>query len=148
MFKKSDIEIRTVKRSDAKSLALLSTELGYPARTAQVNKRLAHLAADPMHRIFVAEFDDVVGWIQVSAVETLESGTFAEILGLVVAKSFQDRGIGTRLVAAAETWARRKKCRRIRVRTNIVRVQAQKFYKKLGYSLKKTQEVFDKTVSV
>ncbi len=148
MFKKSDIKIRTVKRSDAKSIVVLSAELGYPATAAQVTKRLAYFAADSRHEIFVAELDGVVGWIQVSVVETLESGTFAEILGLVVAKSHQDRGIGTRLVAAAEAWARKKKCRRIRVRTNRVRVQAQEFYKKRGYSLKKTQHVFDKTIRI
>ncbi len=148
MFKSPNINIRTAKRSDAKALALLSTELGYPATPKQMSIRLAQFNSEPRHGIFVAELDGVVGWIQVSAVQSLESGTYAEILGLVVAKSHHGQGIGTQLVSVAEAWARKKKCRRIRVRTNSVRVQAQEFYKKLGYSLKKTQDVFDKTISV
>jgi GNAT superfamily N-acetyltransferase len=146
MSKIQNVTIRTAKRSDAKALALLSTALGYPATAAQMKARLAHFNSDPMHGIFVAESDDVDGWIQIAKVATLESGTFAEILGLVVAEPRQGQGIGTQLVSAAESWAKRKKCSRIRVRTNRVRVQAQKFYKKLGYELKKTQDVFDKNI--
>lgn len=148
MFKSPNINIRTAKQSDAKALALLSAELGYPATARQMNDRLAHFKSDPRHGIFVAEIDDVVGWIQVSVIESLESGSFTEILGLVVAKSHHSQGIGTLLVSTAEAWARKKKCARIRVRTNRVRVQAQKFYTKLGYSLKKTQHVFDKTIHI
>jgi GNAT superfamily N-acetyltransferase len=146
MSKNHKIEIRAPQRSDAKALAILSTELGYPATAQQMNARLTHFSANPRHGIFVAELGDVVGWIQVSVVESLESGTFAEILGLVVAKAHHGRGIGTHLVSAAEAWATRKHCARICVRTNRVRAQARTFYKKLGYSLKKTQDVFDKMI--
>jgi GNAT superfamily N-acetyltransferase len=141
-----NIKIRKAKRSDAKALALLSTELGYPATAAQMNDRLAHFRGNPRHGVFVAELDGVVGWLQVSVVESLESGSFAEILGLVVAKLHQGQGIGTCLVSAAEAWATSKRCARIRVRANRVRAQARKFYKKLGYSLTKTQNVFDKMI--
>ena len=98
------------------------------------------------HGIFVAEHERLLGWIHVSVIETMESESFAEIRGLVVSESYRGSGIGRQLVAAAEQWAHKKHCSRIRVRTNIVRIDAHAFYKKLGFVSKKTQHVFDKSL--
>ncbi len=136
--------IRKAKNSDAAALAKLAGELGYPTTTAQMKNRLEPLISKSHHGIFVAENESVIGWIHVCIVQSLESDTFAEIRGLVVAESHRNKGIGKQLVAAAETWAQKKMCTRIRVRTNMVRIDAKAFYSKLGYNVNKTQEVFDK----
>jgi len=102
--------------------------------------------ADPHHAIFVADESAPVGWIQVSVVESLEGGTFAEILGLVVASTHRKTGVGAQLVGKAEAWARENGCARIRVRTNVIRAEARAFYARLGYRPKKRQEVFDRNL--
>ena len=139
-----NLNIRRAKESDIASLAQLAGELGYRTTTAEMNKRFKELSRNSQDGIFVAEFDDVVGWIHVSLIQSLESDPFAEIHGLVVAEVHRNFGIGRRLVAAAEEWAKEKSCLRIRVRTNIIREKTRIFYKNLGFESTKTQEVFDK----
>ncbi len=146
MEKKQNVAFRDAQASDAPMLAALAGELGYPTTSAEMERRLEVLRTDPRHKIVVAEHNALLGWIHVSMIETLESESFAEIRGLVVAETHRGSGIGRQLVAAAEHWANQKKCSRIRVRTNIVRVDAHAFYKKLGYVSKKTQDVFDKSL--
>jgi GNAT superfamily N-acetyltransferase len=140
------LKIREVDTNDVSSLAVLAGELGYPTSTAAMHVRLAGLMSAADHAIFVAEGESILGWIHVSVMRSLESDAFAEIRGLVVAETHRGLGIGTRLVAQAEAWARTAGCRRIRVRTNVVRDEARRFYAKLGFVVKKTQEVFDKAV--
>jgi len=138
--------IRNAKKYDAATLARLAGELGYPTTTAKMKRRLEKLLSNIDHAIFVAELDAVVGWIHVSVVQSLESDQFAEIHGLVVTEAHRNSGIGTQLIAKAEIWAQKKRCRRIRVRTNIKRERTRQFYKILGYTVSKTQEVFDKQI--
>ncbi len=146
MVKKTIVTIRTAELSDAATLATLAGELGYPATTAEMKRRLELLRNNGHHEIFVAECGTLLGWIHVSLVETLETESFAEIRGLIVTEAQRGSGIGAKLVAKAEHWAGTKECNRIRVRTNIVRAEAHSFYKKLGYISKKTQDVFDKVL--
>lgn len=137
-------KVRKAKKSDAVALATLAGELGYPTTEAEMKSRLDKLFSTSNHGIFVAELDSIVGLIHVTLNHSLQSDTFADIRGLVVAEGHRGSGIGTQLVAMAEMWAQRKGCHRIRVRTNIVREKARVFYKRLGFQLKKTQDVFDK----
>lgn len=132
--------------SDAAPLARLAGELGYPTSTEEMTRRLAMLLSQHHHGILVAELESIVGWIHVSHMVSLESDAFAEIRGLVVAESHRGAGIGAHLVSLAEVWAKGHGCNRIRVRTNVVREKTRKFYGRLGFQSKKTQEVFDKTL--
>ena len=136
--------IRKAKKSDAIALATLAGELGYPTTAPEMKSRLDKLFSTSDHGIFVAELGSIVGWIHVTLTQSLQSDTFADIRGLVVAEGHRDSGIGTQLVAIAEKWAQRKGCQRIRVRTNIVRGKAMVFYKRHGFQFRKTQDVFDK----
>jgi ribosomal protein S18 acetylase RimI-like enzyme len=147
VYKKS-FNIREVNKSDAPALAVLAGELGYSTTREEMSHRLEYLISDTNHKIFVAEADSVAGWIQVSIRQSLESGSFAEIQGLVVTETQHNTGIGKQLVTIAEDWAQEKGCEKIRVRTNVAREQAQGFYKHLGYELKKIQAVFDKSLAV
>ncbi|HTY12403.1 MAG TPA: GNAT family N-acetyltransferase [Bacteroidota bacterium] len=146
MKMKHNVTIQEAQQSDAEALAWLSGELGYPATTSEIEHRLKALSADPRHTILVAKDGALLGWIDVAVIHTLESDSFAEIRGLVVTEARRGTGIGTKLVEAAEKWASAKKCDRIRVRTNITRVEAQAFYQQRGYVSKKTQNVFDKSI--
>ncbi|MGD0590764.1 MAG: GNAT family N-acetyltransferase [Bacteroidota bacterium] len=142
------INIRQAKKSDAVALAKLSGELGYPTTTTEMESRFDKLFSKSENGIYVAELDSIVGWIHVALIQTLESNAFVEICGLVVAESSRGTGIGTQLVAMAESWAQEKGCYHIRVRTNILRKKTRMFYKQLGFQSKKTQEVYDKIIHV
>jgi GNAT superfamily N-acetyltransferase len=144
----SNPSLRVARKSDSGALARLAGELGYPTTGGEMRDRLDKVLSRSHHRVFVAELDSLVGWIHVSLTHSLESGPCVEIRGLVVAELHRGSGIGTQLVAIAERWAEQKGCRRIRVRTNILRNRAGVFYEKLGFQLTKTQEVFDKVISV
>jgi ribosomal protein S18 acetylase RimI-like enzyme len=147
VYQKS-FNVREANKSDASALAVLAGELGYSTTREEMCHRLEYLISDTNHKIFVAEADSVAGWIQVSIRQSLESGSFAEIQGLVVAEAQRNRGIGKQLVMMAEAWAQQKGCEKIRVRTNVAREQAPGFYKHLGYESKKVQAVFDKSLVV
>jgi GNAT superfamily N-acetyltransferase len=136
---------RPADGADAAALSRLSGELGDPVEPAVLAARLAAVAGGPAEAVFVAERSAdvrVVGWIHVCAVRSLETEPFAEIRGLIVDRECRRAGIGAALVAAAAAWARGRGLRALRVRTNVVREDARKFYSGAGFKLVKTQDVY------
>jgi GNAT superfamily N-acetyltransferase len=144
---RDSIRIRKARRSDAERIAQLSGELGYPATPAQIAARLRQLTPASKHAVLVAESADaarVVGWIHVSVSHLLESDVQAEVNGLVVAEGQRSAGAGAKLLEAAEEWARKRGCRGMNVRSNVIREGAHKFYERQGYEHYKTQKAFRK----
>lgn len=138
--------VRLAELRDAADLARLSGELGYPSTESEIRRRLEDLARLPEHAVFVAESPggEAVGWLHVCLSHHLESDTFAELVGLVVAESQRSSGVGALLVSEAEAWARASGVREIRVRSNVVRERAHRFYLRQGFQIIKTQAVFSK----
>lgn len=110
-------------------------------------ERVQELAASPADAVFVAvdEAEQIVGWIHIARRVLLESGPFAEILGLVVDEAFRNCRIGEALVHHAEAWAHDRGLSEIRVRSNVIRERARGFYERLGYHVVKQQAVFRKS---
>ena len=139
------LTLRSATLSDAAAIAALNGELGYPTTAGEMAPRLASLLDVSGQAVLVAADDGgVIAWVQVSVVATIESGAFAEVRGLVVTAAHRSRGIGARLVEAAEGWARERGLTRIRVRSNVNRERTHAFYERLGYRTAKSQKVFDK----
>jgi GNAT superfamily N-acetyltransferase len=139
--------IREARRADAEALAALSDQLGYPAAAGEVRERLRVLARRGDNRVLVAEAEGrVVGWVHVFGAHLLETPAFAEIGGLVVGDGDRGRGVGRRLMRAAEEWAAAAGYAVVRVRSNVVRERAHRFYEGLGYACAKRQAVFAKAV--
>lgn len=139
------IRIREAREADASRVADLLRQLGYPTPQEQVADRLRRLGVPDTANdgVLVACLEDrPVAWIQVSIVDSLESGPFAEIRGLVVDENHRGARIGEALVRAAEAWAREHGQTRLRVRSNVIRERAHRFYLRLGYEQAKTQAVF------
>ncbi len=149
-FASAKMKIRRARRGDAERIARLSGELGYPASAAQVATRLRQLTPVSKHAVFVAESPDaatgVVGWVHVSVAHLLESDIRAEVNGLVVAEGQRSAGAGAKLLEAAEEWARRRGCRGMNVRSNVIRERAHGFYERNGYEHYKTQKAFRKAL--
>lgn len=100
---------REITAGDAVAAAKLSEELGYPVSPAVMEKRIESLSRLPDHVVYVACLaGEVVGWIDVSITTHLQSEPRAEIGGLVVSSTVRSGGVGRRLVACAEDWARQK----------------------------------------
>jgi GNAT superfamily N-acetyltransferase len=142
-------EIRPAKVHDAGALARLSNQLGYPASSEQVRRRLAKILADPAHAVFIAENSGVqssapalAGWVHVYVERTLESDPTVEFGGLVVEETQRGFGVGRLLVERAECWAQGTGCCTMTVRSNVLRTGAPAFYGRLGYRLVKNQRVF------
>lgn len=141
---KQRCDFRLALPEDAERLAVLSTQLGYPATAEKVRGRLADLLSDSHHAILVAEAKDsrVVAWIHVFKRKTIASDGAAEIGGLIVDESCRGRGIGRAIVEKAAAWAREQGCGSLCVRSNVVREDAQRFYTGLGFDVIKNQAVF------
>ena len=140
------VKIRMARRADAERIAKLSGELGYPASAKQISTRLRQLRPATNHAVFLAESPEagVIGWVHVSTSHMLESDIRAEVNGLIVAEGQRSGGAGAKLLQAAENWARKRGCKGMNVRSNVIRDRAHKFYEANGYEHYKTQKAFRK----
>jgi GNAT superfamily N-acetyltransferase len=142
---RTNVKVRVAVQSDAGSIADLCIQLGYDTSKEEVEPRLKKALGDERNITCVAEVDGkTVGWLQVAMKQTIESGEYAEITGLVVDKASRGKGIGRILVEHAEEWARKVGQQRIRVRMNVIRKDAPLFYRALGFKEIKKQSVFYK----
>ena len=131
---------------DVAAIARLSDELDYPCNPALMAARVRKVTRQNHHLLLVAQDDrgEVCGWLHALGADAIESGFRAEISGLVVARAAQRSGVGSRLVEAAEKWGKEIGAEFVSVRSNISREESHPFYRKLGYELKKTQQVYRK----
>ena len=137
--------VRIARLEDAPAIAELCGQLGYPSSTDETRRRLEVMAGFPYHVLLVAELDgQVVGWAHVHAYPLPEMDFHADLGGLVVDEAHRSTGLGKALLAAAEDWARSKGCAELRVRSNVIRLEAHRFYETNGYENLKSQYTFRK----
>lgn len=94
------------------------------------------VAADPAQHLVVAERDGrVVGTLQLSVVPGLSrrGATRAIIEGVRVARGERGSGLGTELVTWAVEESRRLGCSLIQLTSDASRVDARRFYERLGF---------------
>lgn len=127
--------IRDATLHDAPAIAGLLAELGYPSSADAVVARLQRMLGEPGQQVIVAESDgQVVGMATVIVRHVINNDApFARLASIVVADSHRNRGIGTRLVAAAEEIGRATGCKVIEVTSAEHRAGAHRFYEELGY---------------
>lgn len=140
--------IREANAADADALARLSGELGYPAAAAAITRRLADIATAEAGVVLVAvdARDAVLGFAQVEPRCLLFKDPFVELAALVVDAEARGRGAGAALLAAVEAWTRAQGFASVRVRSNVLRERAHRFYLREGYAESKRQVVFEKRV--
>lgn len=131
--------VRAMRDEDAGAVARLTTELGYPAGEDEIRRRFAGMDGGEREAVLVAEdAGEVVGWVHLRAVHGLTDDPLVEIWGLVVAARCRGTGIGQRLMEATEAWAMARGYDGVRVRSNVVRERAHRFYERLRYEKVKT----------
>ena len=93
-------------------------------------KRLSLVLQETRGACFVArnrDHGEIVGWVHVSRTPLLEVELRAEVNGLVVAEGYRSLGVGRRLLAQAERWAKQHNCKSMSVRSNVIRERAHEF---------------------
>jgi GNAT superfamily N-acetyltransferase len=136
--------IRVATSADAVELATLSGQLGYPADAPTVVRRLDGVTSHHAGVVLVAidPQDGLAGFAHVEPRRPLITEPFAELAALVVSEAARGQRIGSALLAAAEAWAREQGFANMRVRSNVIRERAHRFYLREGYAEKKRQAVF------
>ncbi len=107
---------------------------------AGIRRELArHLAEQPPgSHLFVAEDEDGtrVGFVHLQlTVDTLTGAANAHICDLAVAPGLDRRGIGSRLLAEAEAWARRRCCRHLTLAVFPGNEAARALYERRGFGV-------------
>ncbi len=139
-----DVTFRTASRSDLEAIVeLLPTDvLGatrerfvMPLPTPYVDA-FAAIDADPRNLLVVGEVDGVVvATMQMTFIPniTFVGGERALVEGVRVAASVQRHGVGAALLQWGIDEARRRNCRLVELTTSNQRVDAKRFYERLGF---------------
>ena len=144
----SSLVVRRLALDDADAVAELSGQLGYPNSSDSTRKRLAGILCCADAVAFAAVLHgEIAGWIEASVERHLQSPESVVIGGLIVRDQVRGHGIGERLCHEVELWAQSKSIDTLRVRSQIAREEAHKFYLGKGYRKIKTSLVFEKTLA-
>ena len=130
-----EILFRPPVSADAKYLARLLAELGYPAAVEDIPGRLRSLAHFPVALALVATMnDEVVGLITSHVFPAIHSAQpVAWITSLVVSTEHRGKGVGSALVARAEQWAADNGAARVAVTSGLQRESTHGFYEQRHY---------------
>jgi len=146
-FDPATLILRALTPDDAPAAAGLSAQLGYPASPEDLRRRIEALATTPDHIVLAAVLNGrLIGWIDAAIERHLQAPDTVNIGGLVVDDSARGSGIGRRLCLAIEDWARSRSIPTVRVRSQIKRADAHRFYLRDGYCQVKTSLDFEKSV--
>jgi GNAT superfamily N-acetyltransferase len=141
------VSIRRLTVADAEAAAELSGQLGYSCSAEDLRERIEELSRAGDRVAFAAVIDgQIAGWIDAAMERHLQSPASAVIGGLVVRENMRGQGVVRRLCLEVEQWARNKSVPLVRVRSQIKREDAHRFYLRDGYRNVKTSLVFEKTV--
>ena len=136
-----DVEVRPLRRDEV-SVASRLVRAGSLSPEGEDERDVASYwrAVEETRRrrgdVLVAIVDgDVVGICQVNVFPYFQhtGGWCAEIESVHVRSDLRSRGVGGRLLAAAEALARREGCYRVQLTSRHVRTDAHRFYAAHGY---------------
>ncbi|GAA3754323.1 GNAT family N-acetyltransferase [Plantactinospora mayteni] len=130
------MRIRPAQSADAEAINELLDQLGYPQDgQATTAARIRCWVDDPASAAYVADAQgDLYGVIAVHICPFFErDAAWGRIVALVVSDRVRGRGVGSRLVAAAESFAASHGCLRMEVTSADRRPDAHKFYQRRGY---------------
>ncbi|MGH7813662.1 MAG: GNAT family N-acetyltransferase [Candidatus Binataceae bacterium] len=136
------VKIRTARAADLPALAGLYAQLhlnDYSYRTpapAVMRGAFRAIAHRGDHRLLVAESGgEIVGTLHVMIFRHLGHGMrpVAIVENVVVSDAMRSRGVGRALMEAAGKIARRNRCYKMSLTSNVARRRAHRFYERLGW---------------
>ena len=136
------MNVRSWITSDLPQLVGLMAQLGYPASENVLRERFSRVTRHPDYELLVLEDDDIllgcVGLFQAQAFE--HDTTYVRIVAFIVNATHRRRGIGRRLIRAAEDWAHERGATAVLLNSGNrpEREAAHHFYQAMGYSVTST----------
>lgn len=135
--------IRQATIKDAQALGQLTSQLGYSVSVTEMITRLERIISQKDAALFVHEEESqLTGWVHIYG-KTLLQMKYCEIGGLIVDEAHRNKGIAHRLMRRCQEWALEHDYTEIRLRSGSEREQAHQFYENLGYTLVKSQQLFN-----
>jgi len=130
----TSISLRAAAPGDAKVVARLLGELGYPTAPGDVPARLEAVVSEGGAVLLASQGDDEpAGLLALARHKVIHApGPVAYITGLVTAPEARGRGIGRAMVEAAADWARSENCVKLSVTSAEHRGDAHAFYPSCG----------------
>jgi len=138
-----EIEIRTAHRGDLEAIVemLLRDSIANPPEepglTAAQIEAFDAISAHPDNEIVVAALGgEVVGTLQLTFIPGLsfQGAWRAQVEGVRVRHDIRNQRIGTRLMQWVIERARERGCRLVQLSSNQSRLDARRFYERLGFS--------------
>jgi predicted N-acetyltransferase YhbS len=128
--------LRSPTEADAKHVASLLAELGYPSKETDVRDRLRRFLHRQSSCFLLAQFaSEVIGLVSAELVPYFPTGsTICRVTALVVSTHHRGRRVGEKLVAGAVDFARQHHCSGIEITSAEHRLDAHRFYQRLGFS--------------
>lgn len=135
-----EIEIRRATREDLNAILTLLRRDSFSYQgedsTADYGRAFHEIEAHPDNELIVAALDgQVVGTLQLTFIPSLsfQGGWRAQVEAVRVREDLRNLSIGTRLMEWVIARARERGCRLVQLTTNVARVDAQRFYGRLGF---------------
>ena len=129
------VDIREAVLEDGPALAGLLEQLGYPGTRSFLGRRILEQLSHPDALLLVAQTEgQVIGFVSLHVIPQLAlAGDFCRVSYLCVDERMRGLGVGALLEHRAEEHARARGCDRIELHSNARRVDAHRFYARVGY---------------
>ncbi|ANH83943.1 hypothetical protein A8C56_14065 [Niabella ginsenosidivorans] len=129
--------IRGYREEDLNAVTGLTNQLGYPTTVDEMQQRMLRLSGKEDYRTVVAAVNgEVAGYAGLIKGFCWEkNGCFVRIQALVVNSNYRQTGIGKKLIASTEQWAKaiHAKALILNCGINPEREGARLFYPKIGF---------------
>ena len=134
MMRRVEATLRAAQPEDAPRISALLEQLGWAVTTDQV---VTELSSSPTTEVVVAQTDgELVGLIAVTTRRQFQrAGSLITIDTLVVDEMHRSRGIGEQLVGVAFEAAARCDAQAVEAVSHLRRVDARRFYERLGFEV-------------
>jgi GNAT superfamily N-acetyltransferase len=132
----SEAQVRALRPKDARSVARLLDQLGYPAEEDEVRKRIEAWARDDRGVAFGVILEGgLAGCAAIHVIPFFERpGARGRLVALVVDAEYRRRGIASVLVEHCRNFARRHGATEIEITSRRTRREADPFYTGIGFA--------------
>jgi ribosomal protein S18 acetylase RimI-like enzyme len=134
-----DLEIRRAKIEDLDAILALLRRDSFSYKgdgDADYGRAFQEIESHPDNELIVAMLDgQVVGTLQLTFLPglTFQGGWRAQVEGVRIREDLRNLRIGTRLMEWVIARARERGCKLVQLTTNVARLDAQRFYRRLGF---------------
>lgn len=139
--------LREMRLEDAEALREINADqLGYDIPLTVTVRQMKKLLKEPEKNFFLVYEDPTskkaAGYVQAESYESIFSDPMFNIMALAVSKYAEKRGIGKALMTGVEEEAKKRGITTIRLNSAEYRVEAHRFYERIGYHSDKMQKRF------